>query len=93
MLNISEYKTKDIYLASTLIAFGYKSYRIEKNGRQCFFIFDPAMYNLAPKDYDPLAFLEIQVDEYWGGNLLLDPKEVFNAFKELKSRMYEEDQR
>lgn len=94
MSDISEYKTKDVYLASTLIAFGYKNYRIERNGRQCYFIFDPYIISppKEPIDFTPVSFLELQVDEYWAGNLLLDPKELFNAFKELKNRMYEGDQ-
>lgn len=88
----TEYSTKDIYLASTLIALGYKWYRIEKNGRQCYFIFDAGSVD-PPKGTSPKALLELEVDNYWGGNLSVDPKELFNAFKELKARIYGEDQR
>ncbi len=88
----TEYSTKDIYLASTLIALGYKWYRIEKNGRQCYFIFDAANVD-SPPETPPKVSLESEIDNYWAGNLLVDPKELFNAFKELKARIYGEDQR
>jgi rubredoxin len=88
----TEYSTKDIYLASTLIAIGYKWYRIEKNGRQCYFIFDISSVD-PPKGTSPNTFFETEVDDYWAGNLLVDPKQLFNAFKELKARIYGEDQR
>lgn len=89
MSDISEYKTKDVYIASMLIARGYKQYRIERNGRQCFFIFYPEKEDV-PDSFNPVSFLEDEVNQYWNGNLLVDPKELFNAFKELKNRMYVE---
>jgi hypothetical protein len=90
MSDISEYKTKDVYIASTLIARGLKQYRIERNGRQCFFIFSPEIED-TPTGFSPVTFLEMEIEQYWSGNLLVDPKELFNAFKELKNRMYVED--
>jgi hypothetical protein len=84
----TEYRTKDVYIASTLIALGYNQYRIERNGKQCFFIFDtdePGLSNEIAR-----TGLEVTIDEYWSGNLKVDPKELFNSFKELKTRMYGE---
>jgi len=82
MLDISEYKTKDIYLAATLITRGFKQYYIQRNGRQCYFIFDQ----------DGERNPQVEADNYWMGNLLVDPKELFNSYKELKNRMFNEDE-
>lgn len=82
----TEYKTKDVYLASTLITLGFNHYRIERNGRQCFFIFTDSSTH--PDGLGLIDYIEVKVDEYWSGNLKLDPKELFNSFKELKNRMF-----
>lgn len=71
------YSTKDIYIASTLIALGHQRYDLIKNGRIFYFEFD-----------DENGEIPLEVDEYWAGNLLLDPKSIFTAWKELKTRMY-----
>ena len=83
----TEYRTKDVYIAATLIALGNNNYRIERNGKQCFFIFTNDNTD-HPDGLGPIEFIEIQVEQYWTGNLLIDPKSLFNAFKELKNRMY-----
>lgn len=83
----TEYKTKDVYIASTLIAIGFNNYKIERNGRQCFFIFSSDNTD-HPDGLGPIDYLEIQVEKYWNGSLLVDPKSLFNAFKELKTRMF-----
>jgi len=82
----TEYRTKDVYLASTLLALGYSEYRIERNGKQCFFIFDYDDKGIS-NDISKTG-LEVTVDEYWTGNLEIDPKKLFNSFRELKTRMY-----
>lgn len=87
MSNISYYKTKDIYIASTLITLGYTKYRIERNGRQCFFIFIIDNED-APECFGMIDALELDVEKYWNNDLLVDPKRLFNAFKELKTRMF-----
>jgi len=84
----TEYKTKDVYLAATLLSIGYKDYRIERNGKQCFFIFDYQEENL--DNNISKTGLEVTVDEYWQGSLIVDPKLLFNSFRELKNRMYGE---
>lgn len=75
---IDTYSTKDVYLASTIIASGFRLLDIVRNERQCTFIFEST------------ADLENVVADYWSGNLRTDPKFLFNAFKELKNRMYNE---
>jgi hypothetical protein len=84
----TEYTTKDVYLASTLLALGYEKYRIERNGRQCFFIFDTEEKGLS-KEISKTG-LEVQVDLYWAGEVMVDAKKVFTAFRELKNRMFGE---
>jgi hypothetical protein len=70
-----DFRTKDIYLASALITSGY-DYLLRKEGIQFSFCF-----------IDKKDAIQIDVDNYWNGNLLLDPKKVFDAFKQLKTRI------
>ena len=77
MNNTSDFSTKDIYLAATLLTIGYSYYTLKKEDRIFYFIFD-----------NPDGKIELQVDEYWAGNILVDPKALFNSFRELKGRMY-----
>lgn len=83
----TEYKTKDVYIASTLIALGFCNYKIERNGRQCFFVFKDGDID-HPDGLGIIDYIEIQVEKYWNNSLLIDPKSLFNAFKELKTRMF-----
>lgn len=76
-MNMDTYSTKDIYIASTLIVLGHQRYDLIKNGRIFYF------------EFDDDGKIPEEVDEYWAGNLLVDPKALFTAFKELKTRMYE----
>lgn len=87
MSNISKYKTKDVYIASTLITLGYTKYQIERNGKQCFFIFIIDNED-APEGFGPIDILEEDVEKYWNNALSVDPKRLFNSFKELKTRMF-----
>lgn len=75
---IDTYSTKDIYLASTIIAIDIPLLDLVKNEKQFTFIFAKT------KDLDVVVF------DYWGGVLSVEPKRLFNAFKELKNRMYNE---
>lgn len=70
-----DYKTRDIYLASSLIASGY-DYFLQKNIQQYLFCFK-----------DKNKTIQTKVNDYWNGNLLLDPKKIFEAFKQLKVRI------
>ena len=76
---MNTYSTKDIYIASTLIALGHQRYDLIKNGRIFYF------------EFDDDGKIPLEVDEYWAGNLLIDPKSLFTAWKELKTRMYENE--
>lgn len=75
---MEQFSTKDIYLASFLLASGYKRYSLRREGRIAWFDFE-----------DDDNKLKLDVDEYWSSNCLVDPKELFNSFKELKNRIYE----
>ncbi len=73
------YVTKDIYVASYLIAIGYRHYSLTQNEKQFTFIFEPET---------SLEALEMEVDNYWAENTSVDAKHLFTAFKELKNRMF-----
>lgn len=79
-MKMNTYSTKDIYIASTLIASGYTNYDLERKGRIFYFNF-----------LDEDNKIEVEVEDYWIGNSLVDPKALFSAFKELKSRIYENE--
>jgi hypothetical protein len=69
-------KTKNIYLASSLIARGYTDYKLIKEGTQAEFIFNN--YTDAIQD---------DIENYWNDELLVSGKKVFSVFKELKIRI------
>lgn len=73
------YSTTDIYLSASLIASGFKLSNMTKNERQYIFYFDSS------------DSIEIYVNKYWNGDMILDAKTIFTAFKELKSRMYNQN--
>lgn len=73
------YVTKDIYLASSLIASGFPLKDITKNEKQFSFLF------LLSKDLEHATY------EYWEGVLQTSAKDLFTAFKDLKNRMYNQD--
>ena len=81
MATMAEYRTTDIYIASYLLASGFERYRIEKSGSQSIFVFED---NDAPIKH----IFELEVDEYYANNVSLPPKKLFNAYKELKSRIF-----
>lgn len=74
------YKTKDLYLASFLLASGFENYTIEKENKIVYFIFEP-------NDDDPKKIINIEIDNYWQNNSLVNPKKLFNAYKELRLRI------
>jgi len=81
-MQIEEYQsyvTKDVYVASYLIAIGYKRYTLSQYEKQFTFNFTIDT---------SLEALEMEVDNYWGENTSVDAKRLFNAFKELKNRMF-----
>jgi hypothetical protein len=78
-------RTKDLYIASYLLATGEKYY-IEKDGEIIYFIFEN---DKAPTE----NIYSIQEAQYWDDNALVSPKSLFNAYKELRSRVFMELQK
>lgn len=77
------YRTADTQIASYLIASGFENYSLEREGNKIFFIFE---------DNDkktPFNIFEKEVSEYWSNNTTIEPKKLFNAYKEIKTRIGE----
>lgn len=73
------YKTKDLFLASYFLANGYDSYSLEKIGTVIYFTFS------APKG-KKVDFVK-EEDKYWQNDVLIEPKKLFAAYKELRGRI------
>lgn len=73
------YSTKDIYLASALVASGFQLEDITKQEKQFTFLF-----KLSKE-------IEYAVSDYWSGTLQSVAKDLFSAFRDIKSRMYNQD--
>jgi hypothetical protein len=71
------YPTHDLGCAAALITSGYKLFKLEKelNGRATFVF-------LRTDD------LEVDLDRYWAGTLLVEARAYFDNQKMLKSRIY-----
>jgi hypothetical protein len=78
---MNDYTTTDIYLAATLSALDYILLDITQEENKFIFHFEKESKS------DPDA--NINADQYWTGNLLVDPKTLFSKFKEIKARMYD----
>ena len=78
------FSTKDIYLAATLIARGNTWYELKKRGKVFYFCFDKRQNQ---------EKIGLEADNYWARNILLEPRALFEAMKELKSRMYNENEK
>jgi hypothetical protein len=75
------YKTKDIYIASALLALGFILDDLTKEETIFYFNF--------ADNRDKIPYeIQTAVEDYWKGQLLVDPKKLFTSFKEIKSRMY-----
>jgi ubiquinone biosynthesis protein COQ9 len=76
----AEYLTKDIYVASTLIASGlFNLLDIRKKEKQFTFVFL----------FDPM--IETFVAKYWNDELEVKAHKLFTSFKDLKNRMYNQN--
>ena len=81
---MNDYITTDIYLAATLSALDFVLEEITEEGNKFLFHF------INPQDPKPtLEIMDIEAEEYWTGNLLVDPKKLFSEFNEIKARMYD----
>jgi len=83
------YITKDIYLAATLSSLDYILEEITQENSTFFFHF----VNSKPLPNSKIQEVEFEAEEYWTNNLLADPKKVFEAFKNIKARMYDQKRR
>lgn len=71
-----EFITKDVYLTASLLATGCTLEKLERHDKQITFH--------VKCDED----IQVHIDKYWAGELLLDAKTLFNSWRELRSRMY-----
>jgi hypothetical protein len=70
------YKTKDQFIASTIYSLGGKINSIPREDKECFFVFDNKEQ------------CEMWVIKYYAGELKIDPRLLFDAFKTIKSIIY-----
>ena len=70
------YKTKCQFLASTLYAQGFLIESIERINGECFFIFENK------KNAEKI------VRKYYSSDLKVDPRKLFNSFKDIKSMIF-----
>lgn len=82
MENENLYSTKDIYLASALVASNFELQSLEKKGKNFYFVFKKQSL------IDPTINIDNFVNKYWGGTLIVDAKTLFSSFRELKNRIY-----
>ena len=80
---MNDYTTSDIYLSATLSALNYRLEEITQEDNK--FVFHFYKTNIK----EPSFAIALNADEYWAGNLLVDPKRLFSEFKEIKARMYD----
>ena len=74
------YKTKDLQLASYLLASGNKIYTPIKIGSIIYFQFETDVG-------DPDNIFEIEEDLYWQDAVKVSPKDLFTAYNELRLRI------
>lgn len=79
------YKTKDIYLASTLLALEFPIDKTTKEGNQTFFHF---RIKREPFIVGDSFTIDKAIKAYWDKTIKINPLSLFNAFKELKNRIY-----
>lgn len=79
------YKTKDIYLAATLLAFEFPIKEVSNEENKTFFHFGIEREPLIGGDN---WTIDKAVKAYWDKSITIEPLTLFNAFKELKNRIY-----
>ncbi len=78
---MQSYKVRDTQIASYLIALGFENYSLEKEGNRACFIFKLLDEN------SPLNVFETRINDYYANNVKIEPKKLFNAYREVKSRI------
>lgn len=76
MSNKNLYKTKDQYIASLLYALKQRIIDTVYENNVCYFLFDDE------------KTCENIVDEYFRNNLQINPKDLFDAYKTIKTIIY-----
>lgn len=74
--NLSEFSTRDIYLATVIKQAGIPILRVEGNGRQGIFVFKAS----------PL--IDGLITRYFNGELRADPRGLFETWKSLKAMAF-----
>lgn len=74
--NLSEFSTRDIYLASTIKEAGIPILRVEGNGRQGIFVFQNS------------EKIEKIIKDYFNDVLKVSPRGLFENWKALKSMAF-----
>lgn len=72
----AEFETQDIYLATALCLWFPLERMNSDNRKKIIFIFQKN------------GELDNAVDQYWKGNIAVDPQKLFMQYKILKNRMY-----
>jgi hypothetical protein len=75
-MNPSEFKTRDIYLATALRQSGAKIVRVENHTGKGIFVFKSS------------PTIEKLTTDFFNGDLRVDPQGLFEAWKSLKSMAY-----
>lgn len=79
------YKTKDIYLASTLLAMEFPIEKTERENDRIFFFFRTEREPLIAGD---TFTIDKAIKAYWDRSIEIAPLQLFGSFKELKNRIY-----
>jgi hypothetical protein len=72
----SFYRTPDLYISTVLVLSGFSLRNVEKSDNR-------AMYCFVPSDD-----INATISKYYSGELRLDPRQVFEVWKGLRSMAY-----
>jgi hypothetical protein len=79
------YKTSDIYLAAFLLSESFPIKKITSESSKKYFHFSIVREPLIVGD---LWTIDKAVKSYWDKSVAVKPLDIFNAFKELKNRIF-----
>ena len=71
------FESSELSLASTLMCLGFKLDAVEKHNPKSLFVFRRE------------ESLDEAIQGFWAGELRVEPKAFFNCIKEVKSRLYD----
>lgn len=84
-MRVKTFKTSDIYLASSLVSWSFPIIKTTKDDSKVFFHFGTERVPMIGGDG---WTIDKAVKAYWDKSLELPPLDIFNSFKELKNRIY-----